>query len=239
MVFFWIFNPKSIAYLNNFVSLQEVDPSIQIEMRYFGDHNFVGEQITGYEASKCLLAKPAAIALKKVQEEAKRLGFSLKVYDCYRPQRAVDHFVIWAKNLNDKKMKTEFYPNELKSNLFRKGYIASKSGHSRGSTVDLTLVLIPIPKQPAFRIGQKLQDCRAPKDERYQDNSIDMGTGFDCFDPISHTLNTNITSRQHQNRLLLKRLMEKQGFENYPKEWWHYTLKDEPYPNTYFDSPVQ
>lgn len=219
------------------VDIKEVDPSILVEARYYGQHNFLGRVVHGYYANKCFLLKDAARALSEAQKEAKKKGYSLKVYDCYRPQKAVDHFVKWAKDLNDKKMKAEFYPKESKMTLFERGYIATKSGHSRGSTVDLTLVKLPIISSEIYKDGDKLKDCRIK--ERYKDNSIDMGTGYDCFDELSHTLNPKNSTNALQNRLLLKSIMEKSGFQNYLKEWWHYTLKDEPNKNSYFNVDVK
>jgi D-alanyl-D-alanine dipeptidase len=181
----------------------------------------------------------AATALANVQKDLEEFSLSLKIYDCYRPQRAVDHFVRWAKDINDIKTKKEFYPNVDKRNLFSDGYIDSKSSHSRGSTVDLTIVAFPALKQQNYIPGQKLYECYLPAEKRFRDNSIDMGTGFDCFHKLSNTGNKSIGRQQKNNRLLLKALMEKHGFKNYDLEWWHYTLKNEPYPNLYFDFPVE
>jgi zinc D-Ala-D-Ala dipeptidase len=218
-----------------FVDVQKVIPSIILDIRYFDSHNFVGNKIEGYNAPKCFLTEKAAVALSKIQEELKGFSLSLKVYDCYRPQRAVNHFVRWAKDINDTKTKEEFYPTIDKKNLFKDGYIAAKSSHSRGSTVDLTIVPLPVPEEEVYIPGQKLKSCFVSVDKRFKDNSIDMGTGFDCFHELSHPENINIGLQQRINRLLLKTIMEKQGFKNYDKEWWHFTLKDEPVPNTYFD----
>ncbi|HEY3464004.1 MAG TPA: M15 family metallopeptidase, partial [Amycolatopsis sp.] len=162
----------------------------------------------------------------------------LKVYDCYRPQRAVDHFVRWAKDLADEKMKAEFYPNVAKDRLFADGYIAEKSGHSRGSTMDLTIVKLPPRPQRPYIPSEPLKPCFAPQGERFGDNMVDMGTGFDCFDPLAHTDNPAITGVARQNRDLLKNTMAAAGFRNLPEEWWHYTLNGEPFPDTYFDFPV-
>ncbi|MFI1971891.1 D-alanyl-D-alanine dipeptidase [Streptomyces cinnamoneus] len=222
-----------------FVSLAEVDPTIVQEMRYFTPHNFTGHRVDGYRRPTCLLTRPAAESLHRVQRAMLRRGLSLKVYDCYRPQRAVNDFVAWAKDLDDTRMKTEFYPRVDKSRLFADGYIAEKSGHSRGSTMDLTIVRLPaLPTRP-YVPGERLAPCFAPRSERFPDNSVDMGTGFDCFDTLSHTLDPRIQGRQRANRLLLKSAMEKAGFTNLAEEWWHYTLRDEPYPATYFDFPVR
>ncbi|PKN70620.1 MAG: D-alanyl-D-alanine dipeptidase [Deltaproteobacteria bacterium HGW-Deltaproteobacteria-12] len=222
-----------------FVDIIDVIPDIELDIRYFGPHNFVGEKINGYHAGKCLLTREAAEALAKVQMDLRSFSLTLKIYDCYRPQRAVDHFVQWATEIDNVKTKKEFYPTLDKRNLFKDRYIDSKSGHSRGSTVDLTIVPLPVPKQIAYLPGQKLSSCYLPAEKRFRDNSIDMGTGFDCFHELSHTENKKIGLPQKINRLLLKALMEKHSFRNYEKEWWHYTLNNEPYPNTYFDFVIE
>ncbi|MEV6295549.1 M15 family metallopeptidase [Streptomyces sp. NPDC051896] len=222
----------------DFVALRTVDPTIVQEMRYFTPHNFVGERIDGYEQPMCILTRPAAEALHKAQLTLLRKGYTLKVYDCYRPQRAVNHFVRWAKDLDDQAMKGEFYPNVDKTRLFADGYIAEKSGHSRGSTMDLTIVKLPARPTRPYHPGQPLVPCFAPKEERFPDNSVDMGTGFDCFDTLAHTLDPRIQGEQRANRLLLKSTLENLGFVNLAEEWWHYTYKPEPYPDTYFDFPV-
>jgi D-alanyl-D-alanine dipeptidase len=222
-----------------FVALRDVAPTILEDMRYTTSHNFVGRPIRGYEEPVCLLTREAAEALARVQSAVRRRGYTLKVYDCYRPQRAVDHFVAWARRLNDDRMKAEFYPRVDKRNLFSDGYIARRSGHSRGSTVDLTLVKRPPRRQARYRRGQRLVDCAAPQGERFRDNSIDMGTGFDCFDPLSHPFNGRVRGRQRRNRLLLRHAMVREGFQGLPTEWWHFTLRAEPYPDTFFDFPVR
>ncbi|MCO4755137.1 MAG: M15 family metallopeptidase, partial [Bacteriovoracaceae bacterium] len=182
---------------------------------YFGSENFVGKRIEGYNANKCLLTKEAVRALLVAQKEAQKHGLSLKVFDCYRPQMAVDHFVRWANDLEDIKTKNSFYPNVSKDKLFEHGYIAERSGHSRGSTVDLNLV--------RFENGKWIE--------------LDMGTIFDYFDPKSAT-NSKVGQLAKSNRLLLKSIMEAAGFRNYSKEWWHYTLRSEPFPDTYFNIPI-
>jgi zinc D-Ala-D-Ala dipeptidase len=222
-----------------FVSLHQVDPTILLDIRYYTNHNFVGRRIHGYRDPICILTRPAAEGLKRVQAALVPRGYTLKVYDCYRPQRAVNDFVRWAERLNDQKMKREFYPRVDKSRLFADGYIAERSGHSRGSTMDLTLVKLPPRRQPRWsfrRFG--LVPCFAPYRKRFPDNTIDMGTGYDCFDTLAHTLDPRIQGKQLANRLLLKSAMEAAGFTNYANEWWHYTLNDEPFPDTYFDFPV-
>ncbi|MFI9763832.1 M15 family metallopeptidase [Streptomyces sp. NPDC051963] len=222
----------------DFVALRAVDPTIVQEMRYFTPHNFVGEPIDGYDQPLCILTRPAAQALHTAQLSLLRQGYTLKVYDCYRPQRAVDHFVRWAEDLDDQAMKDEFYPKVDKTRLFADGYIAEKSGHSRGSTVDLTIVPLPAKPTRPYRPGEPLVPCYAPQDERFPDNSVDMGTGFDCFDTLSHTLDPRIQGEQRTHRLLLKGTLEKLGFVNLAEEWWHFTYKPEPFPDTYFDFPV-
>ena len=222
-----------------FVNIHDVDPGIIVEMRYYGSHNFLGTRVRGYRAPKCILTKKAAKTLSKVQKEVSSFFLSLKIYDCYRPKKAVEHFVRWAKDLTDKKMKTEFYPNVDKKDLFDKGYIALRSSHSRGSAVDLTLVPVPVPEQSKFIKGQELKGCYLSGAERFKDNSIEMGSGFDCFDSVSHTANSAAGIEALRNRLLLKSIMEKHGFKNYSKEWWHYNLVDEPFPEKYFDFDIE
>ncbi len=200
---------------SGFVDITALNPSIRTEMRYTGPENFLGRPVNGYEAAKCLLSEEAARALVTVQQELAAFGLGLKAFDCYRPQRAVDDFVRWAKDLNDTKMKAAYYPDVRKSELFEKGYIAARSGHSRGSTVDLTLV-----------------DAETGK-------ALDMGTPFDFFGPRSWPKSRAVTAQQRANRLLLRSVMLKHGFRPLEEEWWHFTLKNEPYPKTYFDFPIR
>ncbi|MFE9774104.1 M15 family metallopeptidase [Streptomyces sp. NPDC005931] len=215
-----------------------LDPTIVQEMRYSTPHNFVAERIDGHAQSLCILTRPAALALREAQTELLRQGYPLKVYDCHRPQRAVDHFVCWVKGLDAQAIKAEFYPNMDKTRLFADGYLAEKSGHSRGSTVDLTLVKLPAAPTRPYRPGQPLTPCVAPVGERFPDTSVDMGTGYDCFDTLSHTLDPRVDEDQRANRLLLRSTLEDLGFVNLAEEWWHYTFKPEPHPDTYFDFPV-
>lgn len=222
-----------------FVDVREVIPSLQLDIRYFGPHNFVGERIDGYNAPQCILTREAAAALAKVQRDLEPFSLSLKIYDCYRPQRAVDHFVRWAKNTGDTRTKMEFYPTLDKRDLFKDVYIDTKSGHTRGSTVDLTIVTLPAAQQASYHPGEKLQACYLPVEQRFQDNGLDMGTGYDCFHELSHTANKKVGEKQRINRLLLKTIMEKQGFKDYEREWWHFTLRDEPFPQTYFDFVIE
>jgi D-alanyl-D-alanine dipeptidase len=221
------------------VDLKEALPSAILDIRYHGPHNFVGTPVDGYRTPKCLITREAAEALGKVQAELREFSLSLKIYDCYRPQRAVDHFVRWAQDIGDRKTQEEFYPTVDKRYLFRDGYIAEKSSHTRGSTVDLTIVPVPVPEQERYTPGQPLRSCYLPVADRFKDNSIDMATGFDCFHELSHTVNPSVGLEQRKNRLLLKTLMDKYGFTNLAEEWWHFTLRNEPYPDTYFDFPVE
>ncbi|MCX5344899.1 M15 family metallopeptidase [Streptomyces atratus] len=221
-----------------FVALRSVDPTIIQEMRYPTAHNFMGVPVDGYRQSLCILTRPAARALHRAQTRLLKQGYSLKVYDCYRPQRAVDHFVRWAKDLDDETMKGEFYPRVDKTRLFADGYIAEKSGHSRGSTVDLTLVKLTAAPTAPYLPGLKQVPCYAPRADRFPDNSVDMGTGFDCFDTLSHTDEPRIQGTQRANRQFLKKTLTDAGFVNLAEEWWHYTFKPELFPDTYFDFPV-
>jgi zinc D-Ala-D-Ala dipeptidase len=187
-------------------------------MRYYTPHNFTGDPVDGYRSPMCILTREAAEGLRRAQEEFLEHGYTLKVYDCYRPQRAVNDFVAWAEDPADERMKAEFYPRVDKSVLFADGYIAEKSGHSRGSTMDLTLVSLPAADELPYVPGQPLVDCAAPQQVRFPDNSLDMGTGFDCFDTPAHTLDPRIEGDELKDRLLLKEGLEKQGFVNYDKE---------------------
>ena len=222
-----------------FVDLKAVAPSVAVELRYAGYHNFVGHPVPGYAAGKCLLTRPAADAIARVQRQLADFGLALKLYDCYRPQRAVDYFVEWANDPSDAAMRGEFYPRVDKANLLRDGYVASPSSHSRGSTVDLTIVPLPILPQAAYTPGVPLMPCYAPAAARFADTSLDMGTGYDCFDPQAHTHAPGLTAVQRANRMLLATLMDAAGFAAYPYEWWHFTLRNEPYPATCFDFPVK
>ncbi len=199
---------------DNFVYVTEIIPNIKQDMRYFGSNNFVGRPITGYKKPVCILSSAAAHALLKVQTELNKQNLGLLVYDCYRPQMAVDDFILWSQN-SDEKTKSLFYPHFDKKELFKRGYIARRSGHTRGSTVDLTIV------------------------DLASNQVLDMGTPFDYLDPLSHPDNRDITPEQFKNRMLLRSLMIKHGFMPIRTEWWHFTLKNEPYKNTYFNFFVE
>jgi zinc D-Ala-D-Ala dipeptidase len=207
----------------DFVDAATVVPGLIVEMRYAGSHNFTGRPVDGYQAPHCLLTREAADALAAVARDVAPHGLAVKVFDCYRPVRAVMNFVRWARDLNDQTAEPEFYPNVDKRTLFRDGYIASRSGHSRGSTMDLTL---------ARTDGAELEP-------RELDRELDMGTHFDFFSPKSWTADPTISPAQHANRMLLAAAMRRRGFRGYDKEWWHFTLRGEPFPETYFDFPVQ
>jgi len=205
--------------LHDFVNVQEIIPSIRVDMKYYGSDNFVGRRIKGYSAPLCLLTEKAALALKAVQEQLIQNDLSLIVYDCYRPQTSVNDFVQWAQTSSDNKLKAKYYPNVNKSNLFKNGYIAYHSGHSRGSTVDLSIVSI---------------DSRL----KILPDKLDFGSGFDFFDPSAHPSYKKLPAQVKINRLFLQNLMMGAGFLPLETEWWHFTLKNEPYPNTYFDFPI-
>lgn len=222
-----------------FVDLKAVNPSIVVEMRYATSYNFVGTVIDGYKKNKCLLTRKAAKALSKAQSELLLMGFGLKVYDCYRPKKAVEHFVRWAKDLSDTKYKAEFYPTIDKKDLFDLGYIAESSSHSRGSTVDVTLVGLKHVKTTQYPDPGKYGSCIESSKIRFKDDSVDMGTAYDCFHELSHTANTDIPEPIQKVRKILKTVLEKKGFVNLKEEWWHFTLKDEPYPNKSFDFDVK
>ena len=206
-----------------FVDAATVVDGLDVDMRYFGEDNFVGTRIDGYEGARCLLSRPAAAALARVQKDLVSQGFGLKVFDCYRPTRAVAHFVRWARDLKDVKRKADFYPEVDKRDLFRLGYISNRSGHSRGSTVDLTLVRLG-PGQPPAEV--------APVE-------VDMGTRFDFFGMQSWPSSKAVSAAAQASRKILATAMRRGGFTPYDKEWWHFTLRGEPYPNSYFNFVVK
>ena len=222
---------------DGFAYLRDVDPTILQDMRYAGTHNFTGHAVPGYDAPECVLVKQAAEALKAVQGELREKQLTLKVYDCYRPARAVAAFVAWSKLPDDSKAKSTYYPGLEKRDLFP-DYIALVSSHSRGATMDLTIVPLnagesasPAPDAPT--------PCTAAIGERAPDTGIDMGTAFDCFDVKAHTVVPGLDAEQQQNRQMLVDVMARHRFKNYGKEWWHYTLEGEPYPDTVFDFPIE
>ena len=199
---------------SGFVIVNDVIPDIVTEMRYYSTFNFVGAHIDGYEEPVALLTKEAAEKLKKASDEFDKLEYRIKIWDSYRPQRAVDHFMRWGKNESDDKMKKYFYPDLTKKEVFEGGYVATQSGHSRGSTLDITLL------------------------HKINGTDVDFGSGFDYFGELAHFDYTGVTEEQLNNRKLLNKIMVESGFEALPEEWWHFTLKNEPYPKTYFNFPV-
>ncbi|WP_431166256.1 M15 family metallopeptidase [Tenacibaculum halocynthiae] len=201
--------PEGFSYV------KDIDPTILRELRYCNHNNFIGIPVNGYNDDILITSTLTAKALKKVQIELTKKGYSLKVFDAYRPQTAVNHFVKWARVINDTLMKQQYYPNLNKRHLFKLGYIASKSGHSRGSSVDLTIVNLKTGKE------------------------LDMGSPYDFFGISSHITFQKLTKKQKRNRSFLQQSMKKFGFRPYKNEWWHFTLRNEPFPNTYFDFPIE
>ena len=199
---------------SDFVLLSEAVPDAILEIRYYSTYNFIGDRVDGYEEPLALLTKEAAAALKTVSDAVIEKGYRLKIYDAYRPQRAVTNFVNWAKDPADTRMKEYFYPDLEKDVLFPHGYIAEHSGHSRGSTVDLTLF-----------------DMKTEKE-------ADMGGTFDFFGIQSHPDYKDITDAQYDNRMILRDAMTSHGFKPLEEEWWHFTLENEPFPDTYFTFPI-
>ena len=199
---------------SDFVLVSDYVPAVIQEIRYHSTYNFVGDRVDGYEQPCAILTKEAARALKEISNKLNVMGYRIKVFDAYRPATAVRHFTLWGVDDLDLRMKPFFYPDLEKQELFRKGYIASKSSHSRGSTIDLTLL-----------------DMKTGKE-------VDMGSPFDYFSEVSHPDYKGVTKEQYENRMFLQDMMVRGGFEPIDCEWWHFTLMDEPYPDTYFDFPV-
>ena len=211
-------NKKEIFRLSDdasgFVQVSDLVPDAILDVRYYSTFNFVGDRIDGYEEPLAFLTREAAEALKQAAEYISARGYRFRIYDAYRPQKAVDHFKRWADDPADTRMKKYFYPDLDKSVLFPRGYLIEHSGHTRGSTVDLTLF-----------------DMEAEKD-------ADMGGTFDFFGEQSHPDFRGVTDEQYKNRMLLREAMMKYGFKPVAEEWWHFTLIDEPYPDTYFTFPI-
>ena len=198
-----------------FVYAKKELPDLNVELRYFTINNFVGDTIDGYKANKLVITRETALALKQVQHDLHEQNLCLKIYDGYRPQRAVNHFMRWAKDLNDTINKQQFYPDVEKRYLFREEYIATRSGHSRGSTLDLTII------------------------DGITNEPLDMGSPYDFFGKESWVNHQDLTELQKANRQLLQEVMLKHNFRNYAKEWWHFTLRWEPFPKTYFDFEIE
>lgn len=199
------------------VDIQSLAPDMRLDMRYAGSANFVGKPIAGYEAPRCYLLKPVAEALQRVEFALREQDLRLRIFDCYRPVRAVQHFVEWASDPGDQRTRPQFYPH-LEKNQLLGDYIAPTSGHSRGATLDLTLMRCDVDGQCA---------------------TLDMGTDFDYFDVLAHTDSPDVTPRQRENRQRLRAAMEREGFKNYPMEWWHFTFQPEPAPDVAYDFPVR
>ena len=195
---------------SGFIYINDIDKTIQTDLRYSTKDNFTGRIVDGYKSNRAIISYDAAKSLVQVQNELRKRNLSLKIFDAYRPQRSVNYFINWSKDLSDTINKIIYYPKINKSQLFPMGYIAERSGHSRGSTVDLTIV------------------------NNKTNKELDMGTRYDFFGPESSTNFSNITDKQRSNRVLLLEVMTENGFKNYPKEWWHYTLELEPF-NHYFN----
>ena len=208
------FKKEAEMNASDFVMLSDYVPDIVQEIRYFSTYNFIGSRIDGYEEPVAFLTKEAARALKAVSNKAMVMGCRLKIFDAYRPAMAVRHFVLWGIEDLDQRMKPFFYPDLEKTELFSQGYIASRSSHSRGSTVDLTLL-----------------DMKTGKE-------VDMGSPFDYFSEVSHPDSKAVTPEQYENRMMLQDMMVKNGFKPYDCEWWHFTLEKEPFPDTYFEFPL-
>jgi len=207
-----------------FVYLRDVDSSIQQDIRYATVDNFTGHPLPGYGASECILRREAAEALKRVQADLKRENLSLKVYDCYRPTRAVRAMAAWAHDGEDNEATRRFYPALHKRNLFALGYIAAQSRHSTGTAIDLTLVKLPVTDVARFEASTRYGPCNGPVAKRAPDTSIDMGTGYDCFDVRSYTMSSAIAPEQRRWRGVLNAAMQRHGFSNYFREWWHYSF---------------
>lgn len=207
--------PITMASASALIDAGEAVEGVVTDIRYAGKNNFLGRPVAGYGAAKCWLSQEAASALTKAQRLAETQGLAILIYDCFRPQRAVDDFVRWVSGNEDEPSKATYYPNVARRELIERGYIASRSGHSRGSTIDLTLI--------AKGNGQPLN----------------MGTPWDYFDARSHTVSKEIVGDAAKNRQILKRIMESAGFRGYHAEWWHFTLENEPFPDSYFDIPIQ
>ena len=221
-----------------FVYLRDVDPTIAQDIRYASQDNFTGRPITGYDAPECILKADVAAALKRVQAELKPSGVALKVYDCYRPHRAVRAMAQWAHDGRDNGAIKRFFPRHDKSTLFSLGYLAGVSRHSTGTAVDLTLVEADRPAPAAFNPSARYAPCVAAAAARAPDDSVDMGTGYDCFDATSQTRNPAVAAEAQRWRQTLVAIMTKHGFRNYHREWWHFSYSTSP-PPPHFDFPIR
>ncbi len=224
-----------------FVYLHEVDPTIITSLRYYSSENFVGAPVDGYHKNVVIMTKQAAEALKRVQDAVRKDGYSLVVYDAYRPQQAVNHFMRWSEEIQDQAKKSEYYPRINKADVFDLGYVARRSGHSRGSTVDLTIIKLDQKLHAITKKKRQLLDGYTI--ELLDDGTVDMGSSFDLFDLVSHGNNDLISADYKALRDYLKNVMVAHGFKPIPDEWWHFTLKNEPFPahldTSYFNFPVE
>jgi D-alanyl-D-alanine dipeptidase len=220
------FAPVAVAQAlpDDFVYLRDVDPTIQQDIRYAGENNFVGRPLAGYDAAECVVKRNVALSLQSIQQELTLQGLSLKMLDCYRPVRAVRDVVAWARDGHETSAQKRYNPVFGKADLFRLGYIAEQSGHSTGAAVDLTLVDLKADNSAAFDPRKAYADCTAPATARAPEGSVDMGTGYDCSDVKAHTAAKSITSAQRRWREKLVLLMARRGFVNYSKEWWHFSM---------------
>lgn len=230
IIFFTMIGHISVAaegLPRGFVYLRDVDLTIRQDMRYNGKHNFIGRPIEGYDASECILTNSAAVALKNAQTQLATKQLSLLMWDCYRPVRAVRDFVNWSRLPKETEMKAEFYPRTDKANLFSSGYITSHSRHSRGSTVDLGIV--PANSNVNTTSTAEMIPCTKTDVVRPNEGTIDFGTAYDCFDALSNINSPNISKVAHDNRLMLRALMQSVGFISYDREWWHFELRSQPF----------
>src|SRR3984893_2887268 len=220
------FGPQARAETlpGGFVYLRDIDPTIRQDIRYAGSYNFVGRRLAGYEAAECVVKRDVGLALARLQRELAPQNLSLKMLDCYRPARAVHDMVVWAESGRETPAKRRYNPAFSKKDLFRLGYIAEHSGHSAGAAVDVTLVELKADPSSAYNPNKTYADCTADSSARAPEASVDMGTGYDCSDLKAHTAAPTITAEQHRWRNLLVAVMTKQGFVNYSKEWWHFSL---------------
>ena len=241
MVFIPCYSISQEARDKGFVYLSEVDPTILVSLRYYSNENFVGRTVDGYKKPVVILTRQAAQALKKVQDVVQKDGYCLVVYDAYRPQQAVNHFVRWGADNADRLKENHYYPRVAKDQVFELGYVATRSGHSRGSTVDLTIIKKDELLHDIVEKDRCLCDGFVIK--FLDDGTLDMGSSFDLFDEASHSRNTLIDGQYQTRRLYLKNIMEQHGFKNFSNEWWHFTLKNEPFPadkdDSYFDFPIE
>ncbi len=228
---------RSVALPHGFTYIRDLDPTIRVNLKYYNGDNFIGWRIPGYNANRGILTLQAAVALSKAQAIFDRDGYSILVYDSYRPQQSVDYFVNWIKNVDDERNKPFYYPRVDKRTFIEEGYVASRSGHSRGSTLDMTIIKKDL--KHLERAQREMRNFYGIVLPFMNDNSVDTGTGFDLMDEASHGEN-NIVSAEHKaNREYIRKVMESVGFRVLAEEWWHFTLRDEPFKNTYFNFTVE